>query len=767
MQAYASLDSADKMERISQLTSLLPDTSIWKRELGLLFEETPDPSLALTGNLGGAYFLPVTSSTTPTISVRRDRSGLCIPGRMAIYVAKLLSSGFSLDDLPLEIRVDIVTCLGLTTELGSDQVTTISTDKIWKSFPTEKSIEEAGDLVALSRELVVEYTENAQGWRDGSGTPQSQLIHAVMQELIERSRLLTPAGLYSAKFLREILQGLTEVFGFPSSAESWLTDLDVLKISPETVLPVVAILSGLGEAVAASKTVSNFCNRLVSEVAGAKLDQEKTLIVLVILNACMQVYDVGELPVANNRLVFAVKQLTSWLETPEDVDYRFAAEVCRALQRLLPCIQGVYGSYWELSINFCIHLWTKQIIQSLDCRLPEIHASLRLVTTLQSLEDPNDDLVDVLQATAQKRSAAILELLRLSREKGTQALEIVDGMVCRQVEKIPLDHIEDVSELYGLVCSDFRTIQTAAFKILHKALPAAQDKLSVDVLLEKKDAQLPDELLSLLLDAPTLEAYPDDVLAEFPTPVRSYLLSWHLVFDAFGAASFKVRSDYTENLKSAAYAGPLLEFMFDVLGHSAAHALNLDRAGLGEDQIRRYDLSLAEAELPERNMQWLLVHIFYLVLKYVPGLFKAWYLDCRSKQTKIAVHAWMEKHFSPLIIADVLKEVEAWGDSQENSDGGDEEDKGLVIKVIRAANEITAGYVVDEFQAAIAVTIPPGYPLASVTVKGVNRVGVNEKKWQSWIMTTQGVIAFSVSDPPPPGKPLLPWRRPRGDRRIG
>ncbi|EMR66173.1 putative zfp294 protein [Eutypa lata UCREL1] len=559
-------------------------------------------------------------------------------------------------------------------------------------------------------------------------------------ELIGLSRSLTPMGLYCARFLSELLQTLTEAYGFPSSAEQWLTSLDILKSSPSTVLPAVAILSGLGEAVSSSKVVNNFCNRLVSDVAGAKLNQETTLITLVLLNACMQVYDVGELPVANNRLVFAVKQLTSWLEAPEELDYRFAAEVCRSLQRLLPCVKDVYGSYWELSADFCIYLWTKPIIQSLDCRLPEIHASLRLITTLQSLEDPNDDLIDVLQATAQKRSVALLELLKLPREKETQALVIVDAFICRQVEKIPLDHVEDVSELYGLVSGDFRTIQTAAFTVLHKVLPATQEKLSVDVLLEKKDAQLPDELLSLLLDAPTLEAYPDDVLVQFPTPIRSYLLSWHLVFDTFQAASFKVRGDYAENLKSAKYIGPLMDFTFDVLGHSAAHALNLDKANFTEEHIRKYDLKLAEAETEERNMQWLLVHLFYLVLKYAPGLFKTWFIDCRSKQTKIAVHNWMTKYFSPIIISDALDEVTSWAATQEAP--ADDENE-LIVKVSRAAKEITAGYEVDELQAAISIRIPPEYPLEGVAVNGINRVAVNEKKWQSWIMTTQGVITFS------------------------
>jgi hypothetical protein len=255
------------------------------------------------------------------------------------------------------------------------------------------------------------------------------------------------------------------------------------------------------------------------------------------------------------------------------------------------------------------------------------------------------------------------------------------------------------------------------------------------------DAKLPDELLSLLLDAPAHDAYQDDELARFPIAVRSYLLSWHLVFDAFRTAAFKVRNDYAEQLKASASLEPLMDFMFDVLGHSAARPLGLDRAGITSEHIHAYDVKTADGEPDERNMHWLLIHLFYLSMKYLPGLFKTWFLNCRSKQTKVAVEAWMTKYFSPLIIAENLDEVADWAAKQEPPE---EDEKELVVKVSRAAKEITAGYEVDELQASIAIRIPPSYPLESVTVLGINRVAVSEKKWQSWLMITQGVITLGV-----------------------
>lgn len=242
------------------------------------------------------------------------------------------------------------------------------------------------------------------------------------------------------------------------------------------------------------------------------------------------------------------------------------------------------------------------------------------------------------------------------------------------------------------------------------------------------------------MDAPVSENLSDEVLAQFPTAVRCYLLSWKLVFDAFSTSSFKVRDDFTENLKSEDCLGSLLEFMFEVLGHSAAHPLNLDKEGFTSEQIYDFDMKLARAESEERSMQWLLVHLYYLVLKYVPGLFRAWYIDCRSKQTRIAVESWTTKHYSPLIVSDSLDEVQNWADNQEPPAMDEQE---LQIKVSKAAREVVAGYEVDEAQASISIKIPASYPIDNVVVASQHRVAVSEKKWQSWIMTTQGVITFS------------------------
>ncbi|KAH6971593.1 hypothetical protein BKA56DRAFT_677691 [Ilyonectria sp. MPI-CAGE-AT-0026] len=713
------------------LEELFPSTNVWMTELTPFLEQPVNPSLTITNNLGGAAALAEVSEAAP-VRVPRDRKGRSIPMRMALYVCQLSESKLLLSQLPKPFQVELLYLQCLTVQLVSDQITCMEENRLWKTVGHSEASSQAEGFVSSMRHVLSTLTSEVKTWDDS-------VVHDLVNLLMEHSKELTPRGLYSARALGELFQSLTEAGVAPHLEESFLKP-EVLKISPATVFLASALITGFGETLQPSKPANNFANRVISEVAGATPQGAKTLMTLVLLSTCAQVYELGELPVANNRIVFAVRQITSWLDEPESLSAPLCAEICRSLTYLLPCMKDVYGSYWEKTIGFCISLWNRANDYKLDQALPFIHASLKLFKTLESLQEPNDDLVDVIKEYASAKPRSLIELLRLSRYATSQPLEIVDAMLCREVDKIPLRHISDLSDIFGLVASESRDIQTAAFNLLHKAIPAQQEQRSVDVLLDKTDARLPDELLSLLLDAPTLEKYSDEMLAEFPSPIRAYLLSWKLVFDAYSTSSFKIRNDFTENLKMDNTSGPLLDFMFDVLGHSAAHPLKLERVNLNPEHISDYDVKLAESEPEEKNMQWLLVHLFYLTLKYTPGLFRAWYIDCRSKQTRIAVESWTTKYFSPLTISDTLDEVQEWADGQEPPAMDEQE---LVVKVARAAREVTAGYEVDESQAAIVIKVPPSYPIEGVTVSGLHRVAVSEKKWQSWIMTTQGVITFS------------------------
>jgi hypothetical protein len=469
------------------LEDIFPNTNIWMEQLALFFEQPVDPSLSITSNVGGAAALIKSSINTSAPGIARDRKGRSIPVRMALYLNRILQSKIDFTTLPEAFQVELLYLQAITAQLITDQITTMSDDGPWKSLRGDEAISDAEELVSSSRSF---FNTWASAQKPGGNPSMPQMLLDLM---MQQSRELTSKGLYSSRAMSELIQSIVDVHGLTAGMEDQLLKAEILKTTPETVLVAASVVAGLGETAQGSKAIGNFCNRLVSDAAGASLREEKTHMTLVLLSLCGEIYDEGELPVANNRIVFAVRQITSWLDEPEDISPALCAEICRSLAQLLPCMKDVYGSYWEKTLDFCIFLWTKgAAAHDIKESLPFIHASLKLSKVLETLSDPNDDLEDALKAFSEAKSKALVELLRLPREEdSSQPQEIVDGMICREVEKLPMRHIPDLADIFPLVASESRDIQTAAFNLLHKAIPAQQEQKSVDVLLDKTGEYLP------------------------------------------------------------------------------------------------------------------------------------------------------------------------------------------------------------------------------------------------------------------------------------
>ena len=107
-------------------------------------------------------------------------------------------------------------------------------------------------------------------------------------------------------------------------------------------------------------------------------------------------------------------------------------------------------------------------------------------------------------------------------------------LLCRLITVVPTEGLEEVSKFFPLLTARSRAVQRAAYTILHRYVPSTQEQVSFDVALSKSTVRLPNELISLLLEAPSSESMAlsdgDDRLW---ADVRSYLLSWQVVFDHF------------------------------------------------------------------------------------------------------------------------------------------------------------------------------------------------------------------------------------------
>jgi hypothetical protein len=723
----------------------------------------PNPELSLTNALGSAVLLVRAPVPDQAFQPSRDFNGFSSAFRIALYTSKLLCKETQ-KGVPLNDAMMILRLLILSYSLAADQSALAEENRLWADAVDPDVQGQVSDFLDSERIILRGISNEAKSWRDDEpDTPSAVLAQTLIKKFIESSDGTSPEAFYAARALNNIISELVAAHGWKNvGGDEWLSSLDVLKASTPNIFGAVAILSGLQEFLANSKLVTNICNRLVSDVTGASVDGERTLRLLIFLNATLAVFEPSHLPVAQNRVVFAVKHITSWMSEGRSLPPPLAAEACRSLQLLLPSIKDVYGPYWEISIQFCINQWKIKSVNNRNEWLAVYNASLRLVTLLRVLEGPNEDLLEALSDSSKSISDGLLELLRVPRTKDSSPWMAFQNHLWKQASDIPVNHITDPAAVYPLVASDSFFIQSAAFLILSRVIPAAQERISIDVVLEKKgtclcltfyttnkllteeDARLPEELLSLLLDAPSLENFTDEDLAKFPSQIRSYLYSWELVFASYPKASFKVRNDYSEVLKSENYISPLLDFLFDVLGHSAGQPLSLDKANFTSEHIRYYDDLSAQSDGGERNIQWLLINLYYLCLKFGPGLAKNWWMNCKSKQTRIAVESWTEKYFSPLVIADTMDEVATWASQQEPES---EDEKELIVKVSKTSREVYAGCEIDDMQMQIVIRLPAAYPLEGVKVDGVNRVAVSEKKWQSWLIVTQGVITFSVRHP--------------------
>ena len=473
------------------VNAVLPDSIKWMHSLSLSLDQGLNTALGVMRPFAGTVFLVRRPSPSTRSLFTRDLSGYSSPLRMAMYTSRLLGDVYKL--MSPTVAVDILYLLNLTSQLVEDQLDMNEENGLFASAADPDIMTDLIEFVSSCQTSFSNIVIDAKSWRDDfdmakSGSPKSSgIAGALAFKLVECTNGDTPIAFYAARALSELLQGLANVHGWHNtSGDIWLQNLD-LKASTKNSLRAVSLLIGLQENLETSQLVNNMCNRLISDVTGVSSASDKTLGLLILLNSTLSVYDDGDLPIAQNRLVFAVKHILSWVDEVSN-DRRLASEIFRALHRLLPAIKGVYGSYWETALSFCISTWESLDSGALsDESLPMIGMSLKLYTILRTLDGANDDLEDSLRQLSYQISQGMISLLQLRRTKESLYLTYIDDLLAREAAKMPLENVKNnLSEIYPLIASDYRMVQSAAFNILHRALPEAQQQLSVDVILENR-----------------------------------------------------------------------------------------------------------------------------------------------------------------------------------------------------------------------------------------------------------------------------------------
>ncbi|KAF2753817.1 hypothetical protein EJ05DRAFT_514744 [Pseudovirgaria hyperparasitica] len=738
-------DESSKNEAI--VSKLFPPVDVWKAALQPFLNIAPRAPFAVTNSLCGTVYLVRGSSSNDVKSqeAQRDINGFSSAYRIAAYLVGLLQVPDLLDFVSPEGKAALFGLLQLTVLLANDNLSIVGSNNLWNVYTAEIEAD-ALEFVSAAQALINGWLQKSSDWwADDTMVTDYSFVHSALENFLQASTGSSPAALYNGSAYSIVTAELIELHGWQMKKTDTIETTWKSFRKSENAIRTAAYLTGYRTPLASSKVVERACNEIVADLTGLELENklEETMVQLNLLNLMLQHLDGMTIRIAKQRVIFLIKHILPWLQD-DKLPVLLQSEICRALSALLPAMKDMYGSHWTETLAYITGCWSKvEQIDSQDgqeSNIPVVHSTLKLYATLQALskdEDPNDDLLDALKDAEDDEARGLINLLKNSQhipDDFHQPLRVVNQLLARRISTLSLKHIDDPSELYPLLYVQSSPVQKTAWDILHKHIPAAQEQISLDAALDKKDAKLPDELLSLILEAPTTTALADaDFERSIPLPLRGYLLSWLLIFDHFPTASHKVRTDYTEHLKTDGSLTALLDLTVSFLGHTRGKPTDISALN-----ITTYTPDTTDP--PTRDAQHLLSHLYYLALTHLPGPTKTWFIALPSRQTSLALSTWTERFVSPPVIAAALADVIAWASAQSTTTPDPAEH--LAVKVSPRARELSASYTLDDQPLSIRIALPPTFPLAPATVEGLARVAVTQARWEAWLRSTAGVIAF-------------------------
>ncbi|KAL5624675.1 hypothetical protein BROUX41_004735 [Berkeleyomyces rouxiae] len=716
----------------------MPDFSIWLKDLEITLNHFGiDPSLAISSPLGCTQFF-VDQVPADEVELSLDSQHRTCSIRLASFFVKINAEiPLFFQNLPDEEKIAILSLLIITAEMMNDEMNTSDQD-LYTDF-----LAQVHDFYTQTNQCVENILANLD--RNFASLFASTLISSINT---------TPIGYYYARAVNVCFQTAESLFN-GEFVLSLLESRDLLNPKIENPLAIVALMSPLKLRLPPSEKVVRFGNQLLSEIQGMKPDSTNFAATICVLLFTIDIMISEGISIPPNRMVFAIRSLIPCIE-PSFNSPGQLADIFNVLSKLLGMSSLVYGPHWEnviMAVTAFLEYASSRISPEM---LVPLYAALALLENVETIPEPNEDLAEALEMSQTARYQALVNLIKADRQdhEYSLAFTMVDDAIQRQTMLLPTKSLVGVFDLIDILLSEFKAIQLTVLKLLRRALPQIQEEYVADVILEKKSAELPKDLLNIASEPVgeecALGLYFNPVTSRFEnnqekdadvsSEVMSYLYSWLVVFEMYSLVPVALRSDYTNELKDMDAFSPFFKFIVRVLCQNNGHCISLAKLGITPDLIRTYGSDGNVKTVHMQNMYHLATHLYFLSLKLVPDVFRRWYLDFGAKQIKVSLEEWTSKYISPLIVESLLDDVSSWAENQSSTD---DENESLNVRISRNTKEITAGYEIDEVEATIAIKIPPSFPIGTVEVVGTNRVGVNDKKWQSWVRSTQGVIMFS------------------------
>lgn len=464
-----------------------------------------------------------------------------------------------------------------------------------------------------------------------------------------------------------------------------------------------------------------------------------------------------------HKLGMLINHLSGWLESDVAYDKDFIKVRC-LLSNFLTLLITVCGKNlpektWEVSVNLCLNNFSTVQANSEELELKYFSMKLLLVLSKCSVEQNYD-------FWAESKESIIEELIDLMLNEEAedycakchnQAVFLSNGLIERFLRKESIPHnlvSDNEKSLYRLLStSKFLSLQRLATMFLEKYIREKQDAFVVEYELQKSslgerpsdsNAFLPEVLLRAVTRAS--HSMEDSLYSgEFYILAR-YLWSWILIFTHFKNATHSIRTDYVNQLKENGIISDLFNSIFSVVDVSNANFLKtlvtepLERnAKVNPQNCKIQSYSVADGCIGESvfyEMQFVAVHLYYLCFQYLGAQILQWFHEIRDLQLKQLVEKFLVRFVSPLLIANLLSDVD------EVKNKLTKKDETLSIKISKVSNEIKSVYNIDEQTMEMVVKIPEAFPLTNVSVEGPMRLGVKENQWKAWLLASQRVVSL-------------------------
>ncbi|KAL7316263.1 hypothetical protein PS15m_005384 [Mucor circinelloides] len=573
----------------------------------------------------------------------------------------------------------------------------------------------------------------------------------------------------SAQLLQRVIQRLVILLDWQAAdVEKWLP---LIKAESDQLdlLSKVSILKSFKGILSNTDSFKHYQSDLSSKLSGITsqeqfdydledpdLKKKKNWSLLALLNASS--LKLGSFDIPRQRLMYLIQGIRPLL-SDADSDFssdqqkaRIQAQLAQLLKHLAESVQDVSGSHWSFFLECCFG-W----ITLADTTQPEellvVYHALDVFNTLSLLsgEAGNDELHDAVQDMMPALSKSLLQLManeekylqQQKRDESNQARLMYQTLLSDLLEHIPEKTLIDndcFDNLNALIRMPNEVLQKRAYLLLKKYIAHRVQDLSVKLEFtetseEETHASIDDAIFDVILNPPDLSSWQSVGIEEHTVhEALGYLLTWMLMFDHFTDITFKLKQEYTAQLKDQEAVSHLMPILCKIL--SVGQQQGSKSFDLAPWSIVEYDTDGFDSN-SEMSFLVLASHLYYRALTHIPSLVRLWWIDCKHRQLTIAVETYTEKYFSQQLISnemDLVNRPDVKTQLEENDDNE------FTVKTLKAAGEVTATYRVDEQNMQIAIKMPSNFPLRQIDVEGVQKVGVNDKQWRGWMFAVAAVI---------------------------